>query len=105
MRALGFMPRPIHPRTTWVLILAIALALRLAAGLWWQSRLGQGVKFQFGDSESYWALGQTIARAQPYEYYEKDYRVFRTPGYPLLLAGMFLIVGDEPNVLWARALS
>src|SRR5438874_369473 len=49
-------------------ILAVALVLRLAAGWWWQQRLPAGVKFGFGDSESYWELGRTIARGEPYEY-------------------------------------
>ena len=84
--------------------LVVALLLRLAAGAWWQSRLAQGQRFQFGDSESYWVLAQTIVRGEPYEYGE-GMRVFRTPGYPVLLAGLFFLVGDDPSVMWARALS
>jgi 4-amino-4-deoxy-L-arabinose transferase-like glycosyltransferase len=88
-----------------VLILAAALAIRLAAGLWWQSRLPGGEKFGFGDSDSYWELGRTIARGEPYQYGSPDAQVFRTPGYPLLLAPLFWFGGNEPPVEWAYALS
>lgn len=85
-------------------ILAVALVLRLAAGFWWQARLSEGMKFGFGDSEGYWELGRTIARGEAYEYGPLKYKVFRTPGYPLVLAPLFL-VREEPPVLWGRALS
>lgn len=85
-------------------ILAVALVLRLAAGAWWQSRLPAGAKFSFGDSEGYWELARTIARGQPYEYGPLKYKVFRTPGYPLVLAPLF-VVSQEPPVMWGRALS
>ena len=84
-------------------ILAVALALRLGAGVWWQSRLPEGKKFAFGDSESYWELGRTIARGQPYEYGPDRLKIFRTPGYPAVLAPLFLL-REEPPVIWGRAL-
>ena len=84
-------------------LLGVAFALRLVAGYWWQARLPDGQRFAFGDSESYWVLAQTIVRGQPYQYGEQ-LQVFRTPGYPVLLAGLFALVGDDPPVLWARAL-
>jgi len=82
-----------------------ALAIRLAVGLWWQSRLGEGVRFGFPDSESYWVLAQSIVRGEPYQFGSPDTRVFRTPGYPLLLAGLFRLIGDDPPVIFARGLS
>ena len=44
----------------------VSLALRLAAGWYWQSRLPG--KFGFGDSESYWVLAQAVAEGRPYQY-------------------------------------
>ncbi|MBI3838879.1 MAG: glycosyltransferase family 39 protein [Planctomycetia bacterium] len=92
-------------RATWILIIAVAVALRLAAGVWWQSRLPAEQPFYFGDSASYWTLGKTIAHGEPYQYESPEARVFRTPGYPLLLAGLFSIFGDDAPVMMARALS
>ncbi|MHC4405059.1 MAG: ArnT family glycosyltransferase, partial [Planctomycetota bacterium] len=82
-----------------VLLFCVAFALRLAAGWVWQHRV-EG-RFGFGDSVSYWDLGGAIAKGEPYEYVGS--RVFRTPGYPLALAPIFLIGGHEPSVMWARA--
>jgi 4-amino-4-deoxy-L-arabinose transferase-like glycosyltransferase len=93
-------------RTTFVWLLAallvVALGLRVAAGVWWQSRLPAGRTFGFGDSEGYWELGRTIARGEPYSY--GGMRVFRTPGYPTVLAPLFLLA-DEPPVFWGRIVS
>ncbi len=83
-------------------ILVIALAARLGAAALWHER-AEG-RFFFGDSETYWQLARTIARGEAYRYSAEGYdaRVFRTPGYPLLLAPLFLFGGDHPPVFWAR---
>lgn len=81
-------------------VLLVALLVRLAAAWWWEARTDG--KFGFADSESYWALAEAIARGQDYQFGTPDARVFRTPGYPLLLAGLFLLAGDEPSVFAAR---
>jgi 4-amino-4-deoxy-L-arabinose transferase-like glycosyltransferase len=88
-----------------MLLLAAALAVRLVAGIWWQQRLPAGQRFGFPDSESYWALGQAIAHGQPYEFGAERSKIFRMPGYPILLAGIFRIAGDNVSVQWARVLS
>jgi 4-amino-4-deoxy-L-arabinose transferase-like glycosyltransferase len=87
------------------LILGLALAVRLAAGLWWQSRLAPGQKFYFGDSESYWELGQAIAAGRPYEFRSPQRKVFRAPGYPILLSPIFLAAAPDASVYWGRAVS
>jgi hypothetical protein len=88
------------------LLLAVALAARLGAGLYWQARLdGQHTRFAFGDSESYWTLARAIAEGRPYRYGPEQAQVFRTPGYPLLLAPLFRIARGDPPAVWARAQS
>lgn len=82
-------------------ILLGALAVRVAAGWWWEHRLPGGVKFAFPDSETYWELARSVAHGGPLEM-NPDRRVFRTPGYPLVLAGVFCLADDEPPVLWTR---
>lgn len=86
-----------------ILILIVAFAVRLGGAWYWQSRL-QG-QFAFGDSMSYWVLGQAIAQGQPFAHLSPDMKIFRTPGYPLLLAPLFYLAGPEPSVMWARMLS
>ncbi len=87
--------------TQLALILTLALAVRLTVAAYWQSRLDG--RFGFGDSESYWTLGRAVAGGQPYWYGPDDAAVFRTPGYPVILAPIFLLGGNEPSVMWARA--
>ncbi len=100
--------------TTWWLwagILALALGVRIASGIWWQSRLPAETRFRFGDSEAYWDMGKGLAQGKPLQYGKvRKFRIFRTPGYPLLLSGLFIICGDgrdaahEPPVLCGRVL-
>lgn len=84
-------------------MLLLALVLRVVAGWWWQGRLEEN--FGFGDSLSYWELARTVAEREPYQYGSPDARVFRTPGYPVLLAGLYWLWGGEPPVLAARLAS
>jgi len=85
------------------LLLAVALAARLGASLYWQARLDrQHARFEFGDSESYWTLARAIAECGPYRYGSEEAQIFRTPGYPLLLAPLFRIAQGDPPVFWAR---
>ncbi|MCE9547518.1 MAG: glycosyltransferase family 39 protein [Planctomycetia bacterium] len=86
-------------------VLVVGLLLRLGVGWWWQSRLPPGTQFYFGDSQTYWDLGHSIARGGPYDAGSAESRVFRTPGYPLLLAGLIRMQGEHASVMWARALS
>jgi 4-amino-4-deoxy-L-arabinose transferase-like glycosyltransferase len=84
------------------LLLLVAFLLRLAAGWAWQSRLAG--PFGMGDSESYWSLAKAIAHGEPYQYGSADARVFRTPGYPVLLAPIVGLAGDgRTAVMLARA--
>ena len=86
------------------MILLVALCARLAVGLWWQARLGDR-QFFFGDSAGYWELARTVAGAEPYQYLTPESRVFRTPGYPVVLSSVFLVYGEQPPIIAARVLS
>jgi 4-amino-4-deoxy-L-arabinose transferase-like glycosyltransferase len=97
------MPQLNSRRTLWIVILALALCARLGAAVWWQQRLGER-RFFFGDSEGYWELARTIAAGEPYQYLSPELRVFRTPGYPVVLSSVFLIYGERPPVLAGRVL-
>ena len=88
--------------TQLTLLLLVALALRLGAAWWWHGWT-EG-RFAFGDSCGYWALGRAIASGEPYQNGFEN-QIFRTPGYPVMLAPLFLIAGPEPSVFWGRALS
>lgn len=96
---------PAHTTRYLLVLLLAALALRLGVALWWQDRLGGPQQFHFGDSQSYWTLARAIAEGKPYQYGSDDARVFRTPGYPMLLAPIFLVAGPDAPAIWGRALS
>ncbi|NUQ65677.1 MAG: glycosyltransferase family 39 protein [Pirellulales bacterium] len=82
-------------------VLLVALVLRLVAAWAWQARLD--APFRFGDSFSYWHLGRALAAGEPYRYGEYGF-VFRTPGYPVLLAPIFWVAGPDASPLWGRVL-
>ena len=86
------------------LILFLAFALRLGGALGWQRFIDTrgSAPFFFGDSDSYWQLGRALAAGAPYEHDPvRHWKVFRMPGYPLLLVPLFW-VWSEPPVLAAR---
>lgn len=89
-------------RTALLTILLVAFLLRFGVAVWWQSRVGE--RFAFGDSLSYWSLAESISEGQPYVYGTYDAKIFRTPGYPILLAPLFLIWGGAPPFMAARML-
>src|SRR5882757_4014909 len=87
------------------LVLAIALAARLAFVVWWQrTHLASAEEFEFPDSPSYWELGQHMARGESYQFGNADRSVFRAPGYPMLLAAMFRVVGSDAKPVAARVM-
>ena len=86
------------------MLLLLARGVRLAAGVWWQQRLPPGERFGFPDSESYWQLAEALSQGEPYAM-DPDRRVFRMPGYPLLLAPLFSMADGPPPVMWARVLN
>lgn len=87
----------------WFCLIVVALGVRVGAVFVWEAKVGP--EFGFGDSLSYWTLGRAIATDQPYRYGEVDGQIFRTPGYPTILAPLFWIGGEHPPVIWARLLN
>lgn len=90
--------------TRWVIaILLLALVVRFGAALWWQQKVED--RFGFPDSDSYWYLAEQIVEGEPYQYRSPEAKVFRAPGFPLLLAGWFGLWGNsDPPVWYARGL-
>jgi 4-amino-4-deoxy-L-arabinose transferase-like glycosyltransferase len=89
---------------TWAgLLLLTAFGLRLGAAFWWEAHIPADKQFAFADSESYWELGERIAHGGAYEFGLGNARIFRTPGYPTVLAALFAVT-DNPPVILARAL-
>jgi 4-amino-4-deoxy-L-arabinose transferase-like glycosyltransferase len=101
----------IPPRANSLHLLALACILLLAGGVrfavarHFQGKLAPGKQFEFGDSETYWRLAETIDRGEPYAYGPREYRVMRTPGYPVLLAGVMRVVGIGATPWQGRLLS
>ena len=81
--------------------LCVAFVLRLGVAFYWEAKFASD-GFHFGDSDGYWVLARAIANGEPYQFGRGGPEVFRTPGYPALLAPIFLVFGDEPPVMVAR---
>ena len=82
-------------------LLALAATLRIGAACYWHMRVAPPGRFVLGDSESYWDLASDLARGRPYAFPDERFRVFRAPGYPIVLAPLFWL-WDEPPILAAR---
>ncbi len=78
----GTTPKPARGHYMWLAaIVAVAFALRAALGLLHP--------FMFPDSYDYNALAHAIAAGRPYEVH--NLFASRLPGYPVLLAGIYLV--------------
>jgi len=95
---------PHRRRSVWLVLFTVALGVRVVAAVWWQAQLPPQIEFLFPDSRSYWHLGQRIAFGEPYEYGPDDARIFRTPGYPAMLAPLYFTFGRDMTPLPARLL-
>ena len=93
-----------NSRTLWWILVG-AFVLRLGFAMAWQARMPADAPFYFGDSETYWELGRTIAAGEPYQFESPERKAFRTPGYPLLLSPTFLVGGDNVSPIWGRVIS
>ena len=104
----------------WIVSLFAALVARIAVAFYWDNKVrseadsaavltdgseanSDRAAFFFGDSDSYWNLGRALAFHRPYEFDpERHWQIFRTPGYPAVLAPLFWIFGENPPTLAAR---
>ncbi|MDR3199575.1 MAG: phospholipid carrier-dependent glycosyltransferase [Planctomycetaceae bacterium] len=84
---------------SWFFLFLVALLIRTGAAGYWEYRVGTE-RFYFGDSDTYWKLGQNIATGKPYSY--GNMAIHRMPGYPVLLSPLFLVFGEHPPVRAAR---
>jgi len=93
--------------SVWLATIVVAFLIRSGAACYWQSQLETPYTFGSleGDSHAYWILGQQIYQGQPYRYGDDTARVFRAPGYPMMLATMFAVRGKDVPVLTARHLN
>jgi len=91
----------------WLATIVVAFLIRSGVACYWQAQLETPQSFGSleGDSHAYWVLGQQIHQGQPYRYGDDTARVFRAPGYPIMLATMFAVGGQDVPVLSARHLN
>lgn len=106
----------------WSTLLISAFCIRLGTAVYWEKQIkgpdqtthdsdvvsqttntNSQTRFFFGDSDSYWELGKAIAFERPYEFdKERRWQIFRTPGYPCILAPLFWFWGENPPTIVAR---
>lgn len=83
-------------------ILSVALAVRVVAACAVQqvvSRTPGRLCLISGDAEGFWELARHLVQTGEYSVHEPPRRVFRMPGFPLLLAGGMQVVGESPLAL------
>ncbi len=85
-------------------VLLLALVLRLTAAVIVERQVqAEGHRFFVeGDANGYWDLGKAIAAGEEYQIHVPPRRVLRVPGFPLLLAAVIRVFGD--NIFAARCL-
>ncbi len=91
-------------RGPWIFVLGLACLLRVAGACWWQARLPDERLFLFGDSESYWHLATSLAAGEPFQFGGPQAKIFRTPGYPLVLAPVIYFLGPGRQAVLASRL-
>lgn len=85
-------------------LLVLGFAIRIGVAFYWQNTLDQeGKLFRFGDSDSYWVMGASIADGKPYQYGGPNSRIFRSPMYPLMLS--IWAHGDLKEARYAEVMS
>jgi len=90
-----------HESSWLALVLLLALVVRVGFVIGWH-RTHDPNQFELPDSESYWELGRRLAAGEPYAVGTPERRVLRGPGYPLVLAAIFRVFGQDVSPAAAR---
>ena len=86
------------------LLLAVALAVRLAAAFFVQQTVNREpgrLCLIAGDAEGYWELSAALLHGREYSIYDPPRRSMRMPGFPAVLAVLRGLCGED-NVLGVR---
>ncbi len=84
------------PRLVWLILLA-AFALRAATAFvvdWHVKSAGRQFLIE-GDANGYWELAIRLTEGRDYCLHHPPRYILRTPGFPLLLAGCMIVVGQS----------
>jgi len=90
---------------TVVLILLLATGVRVAAAVVWQNRAPAPAELVWGDSTTYWEIAENWVATGTYEFGEPPQRIFRAPGYPVVLIAAMQVaqsLGHPLTVFQAR---